>query len=107
MVELAETLHDQYGFWKQLRATAHSTAYDWAVMGEYMRGEPLRAADWSGVKAQTLVIAGAKSGALLRTGARAVAAVLPDAEIAEIAGLSHNPDIRLLAPPAGEFLTTA
>ncbi|GAJ84204.1 putative hydrolase [Nocardia brasiliensis NBRC 14402] len=94
-------------FWRNLRATAHSTAYDWAVMREFMRGEPLRTEDWSGVKAQTLVIAGAKSDALLRTGARAIAAVLPDAEFTEIPRLSHNPDIRLLAPPAGEFLTTA
>ncbi|MFC9439634.1 alpha/beta fold hydrolase [Nocardia sp. NPDC057030] len=94
-------------FWKNLLATANSTPHDWAVMREFMRGEPLRPADWAAVKAQTLVIAGAKSEALLRKGAKAIAAVLPDAEFQEIAKLSHNPNVGLLAPPAGEFLTGA
>ncbi|WP_378734511.1 alpha/beta fold hydrolase [Nocardia brasiliensis] len=92
-------------FWKHLLATANSTPHDWAVMHEFMRGEPLRPEDWVGVKAQTLVIAGAKSDALLRKGARAIAAVLPDAEFQEIPKLSHNPNVGLLAPAAGEFLT--
>ncbi|MFD6154997.1 alpha/beta fold hydrolase [Nocardia sp. NPDC060256] len=92
-------------FWKNLVATANSTPHDWAVMRDYMRGEPLRTDDWTTVKAQTLVIAGAKSDALLRKGAKAIAAVLPDAELQEIAKLSHNPNVRLLAPAAGEFLT--
>ncbi|MFI6042409.1 alpha/beta fold hydrolase [Nocardia sp. NPDC051321] len=92
-------------FWKNLVATANSTPHDWAVMRDYMRGEPLRTDDWTTVKAQTLVIAGAKSDALLRKGAKAIAAVLPDAELQEIAKLSHNPNVSLLAPAAGEFLT--
>jgi pimeloyl-ACP methyl ester carboxylesterase len=92
-------------FWKDLRATAPSTAHDWAVMRDFMRGEPLRAEDWSGVGVPTLVIAGGKSNALLRKGARAIAAVLPDAVFQEIPRLSHNPDIKLLAPVAGSFLT--
>ncbi|MFI6171490.1 alpha/beta fold hydrolase [Nocardia sp. NPDC051052] len=94
-------------FWKNLVATANSTPHDWAVMRDYMRGEPLRTDDWTTVKAQTLVIAGAKSDALLRKGAKAIAAVLPDAELQEIAKLSHNPNVSLLAPAAGEFLTGA
>lgn len=91
-------------FWKNLLATANSTAHDWAVMEPYMRGEPLRAADWAGVTVPTLVISGAKSDALLRTGARAIAEVLPAATHHEVPGLSHNPNIALLTPPAGEFL---
>ncbi|WP_433593711.1 alpha/beta fold hydrolase [Nocardia sp. CA-145437] len=91
--------------WKSMLATAPSTAHDWAVMGPYMRGTALDAADWSGVTAPTLVISGSKSGALLRTGAAAVAAVLPNAIHREVPKLSHNPNIGLLAPVAGEFLT--
>ncbi|PXX65259.1 pimeloyl-ACP methyl ester carboxylesterase [Nocardia tenerifensis] len=91
--------------WKNLLATACSTPHDWAVMHDYMRGEPLRTEDWTTVKAQTLVIAGAKSDAVLRKGARAIAAVLPDAEFQEVAKLSHNPNVALLAPAAGEFLS--
>ncbi|WP_067532837.1 alpha/beta fold hydrolase [Nocardia crassostreae] len=92
-------------FWKNLLATAPATAHDWAIMGSHMRGEPLRAADWSGVKVPTLVISGGKSGALLRTAARAITEALPDARHIELAKLSHNPNIALLTPPAGEFLT--
>ncbi|WP_433660258.1 alpha/beta fold hydrolase [Nocardia sp. CA-128927] len=92
-------------FWKNLLATANSTPHDWAIMRDFMRGEPLRTEDWTTVKAQTLVIAGAKSDTLLRKGAKAIAAVLPDAELQEIAKLSHNPNVSLLAPAAGEFLT--
>ncbi|MEV6251956.1 alpha/beta hydrolase [Nocardia sp. NPDC051911] len=90
-------------FWKDLCSTAH----DWAVMRDFMRGEPLRPADWSGVGVPTLVIAGGKSDALLRKGARAIAAALPDAVFREIPRLSHNPNIGLLAPVAGSFLTGA
>lgn len=93
--------------WKSMLATAPSAAHDWAVMGPYMRGTALDAADWSGVTAPTLVISGAKSGALLRTGAAAIAAVLPNAIHREVPKLSHNPNIGLLAPVAGEFLTGA
>ncbi|MEV6319786.1 alpha/beta hydrolase [Nocardia sp. NPDC051787] len=94
-------------FWKGLLATSPSTAHDWAVMRDFMRGEPLRAQDWSAVGAPTLVIAGGKSDVLLRKGARAIAAVVPDAVFQEIPGLSHNPNIGLLAPVAGAFLTGA
>ncbi|MBP2189598.1 pimeloyl-ACP methyl ester carboxylesterase [Nocardia goodfellowii] len=93
--------------WKNLLATAPAAAHDWAIMGEFMRGEPLRAADWAGVEAPTLVISGAKSDALLRNAARAITEVLPDARHQELAKLSHNPDISLLAPVAGEFLAAA
>lgn len=92
-------------FWSKLKATANSTPYDWAVMRDYMRGEPLRPEDWSGVKVPTLVLAGAKSEPLLRKGARAIADVLPDAEHRELPGLSHNPNVKILAPPTGEYLT--
>ncbi|WP_306364744.1 alpha/beta fold hydrolase [Nocardia sp. CC227C] len=93
------------GFWKKLTATAPSTAHDWAVMAPFMRGTALRPADWAGVTVPTLVLSGGRSGALLRTGARAITDVLPDARHVEIPGLSHDPDIALLLPPAGEFIS--
>lgn len=90
--------------WKGLAATANSTPHDWAVMGPYMRGEALRAADWTGVTVPTLVISGAQSTPILRTGAAAIAAVLPNARHRELAKLSHDPSIAILAPAAAEFL---
>ncbi|MFE3292268.1 alpha/beta fold hydrolase [Rhodococcus sp. NPDC059234] len=91
--------------WKNLLATAPSTAHDWAVMGPYMRGTALDPAEWSSVTAPTLVISGEKSDALLRTGAAAIAAALPNATHRVVPKLSHNPNVELLAPVAGEFLT--
>ncbi|WP_306357978.1 MULTISPECIES: alpha/beta fold hydrolase [unclassified Nocardia] len=93
------------GFWKKLTATAPSTAHDWAVMAPFMRGTALRPADWAGVTVPTLVISGGRSGALLQAGARAVTEVLPNARHVEIPKLSHDPDISLLLPPAGEFIS--
>ncbi|MCP2316361.1 Pimeloyl-ACP methyl ester carboxylesterase [Nocardia amikacinitolerans] len=94
-------------FWKSLLATAPSTAHDWAIMGPYMRGSALSPADWAGVKVPTLVVSGGKSGALLRSAARAITAVLPNARHEEVAKLSHNPNIDLLVPVSGEFLVGA
>ncbi|MGY5205178.1 alpha/beta fold hydrolase [Nocardia gipuzkoensis] len=94
-------------FWKNLLATAPATAHDWAIMGPYMRGEALRPADWATVEVPTLVISGDKSGAVLRSAARAITAVLPNARHEEVAKLSHNPNIGLLAPVSGEFLVGA
>jgi pimeloyl-ACP methyl ester carboxylesterase len=74
-------------------------------MGEFMRGEPLRPGDWAGVTVPTLVLAGGKSEPLLRKAARAIADVLPNAEHRELPKPSHNPNVRLLAPAAAEFLT--
>ncbi|WP_227997445.1 alpha/beta fold hydrolase [Nocardia australiensis] len=92
-------------FWKDTLANANSTPHDWAVMAEFMRGEAIRAQDWSNIDVPVLVISGAKSGALLRKGANAIATVIPHAEHRELAKLSHNPNVAILAPAAGEFLT--
>ncbi|QLY32681.1 alpha/beta fold hydrolase [Nocardia huaxiensis] len=91
-------------FWKNLLATAPATGHDWAIMAPFMRGEALRSADWEGVQVPTLVISGGKSDALLRTAARAITAVLPNARHEELAKLSHNPNVDLLVPVAGKFL---
>ncbi|WTW98570.1 alpha/beta hydrolase [Streptomycetaceae bacterium NBC_01309] len=91
--------------WSKLTATAASTPHDWAVMAEYMRGEPLDPADWAGVTVPVLVLSGGKSDALLRTAARAAVEALPKARHVEVPKLSHNPSIPLLLTPSGDFLT--
>ncbi|MEU8137550.1 alpha/beta hydrolase [Streptodolium elevatio] len=91
--------------WSKLTAVAPSTAHDWAVMADHMRGEPLDPADWAGVEVPVLVVSGGRSEALLRTAARAATAALPDARHVEIAKLSHNPKVPLLVAAVDEFLT--
>lgn len=90
-------------FWSKLKATAHTLPYDWAIMGNTMSGEPLRAEDWAAVTAPTLVMAGEKSPEQLRQAAIAIADVLPNAQHRELAGQSHNPSMKVIAPVVKDF----
>ncbi len=90
--------------WKQLEAGAMTLPYDWAALGEHnMRGEPLRTAEWASVTVPTLVVYGAKSPTNLQKGSRALADVLPQAELRTLPGVSHNLKVKPLAPMLLEF----
>ncbi|HEV2724527.1 MAG TPA: alpha/beta hydrolase [Thermoleophilaceae bacterium] len=92
--------------WKGLEATAHTLPYDWAALGRHtMYGAPLDAEEWAPVAAPTLVVHGAKSPAVLKQGSRALAEVLPNAELRELEGVSHNVKMDVLAPVLAEFFT--
>jgi pimeloyl-ACP methyl ester carboxylesterase len=94
-------------FWSKLKAVAHTLPYDWAVLGDTMRGRPLSAGGWATVTAPALVIAGEKSPAQLRNAARALAEVLPNAEHRTLEGQSHNPSMKALAPVLEEFFAAS
>jgi pimeloyl-ACP methyl ester carboxylesterase len=90
--------------WKDMRATAHTLPYDWAALGRHtMYGAPLDLAEWGGVTAPVLVVTGARSPALLRDGSRALADVLPAAELRLLEGVSHDVKMDVLAPVLAEF----
>lgn len=92
--------------WKGLKVTAHTLPYDWAALGRHtMYGAPLNAEEWAPVTAPTLVAYGAKSPAVLRQGSSALAEVLPNAELRELKGVSHNVKMNVLAPLLAEFFT--
>lgn len=94
--------------WKDLKATAHTLPYDWAALGRHtMYGAPLDAAEWAGVTVPVLVVTGAKSPAVLRQGSRALADVLPNAELRRLEGLSHNVKMDVLAPVLAEYFAGA
>ena len=90
-------------FWSKLTAVAHTLPYDWAVLGDTMRGRPLASDEWAPVRTPALVIAGEKSPAQLRSAARALVDVLPNAEHRTLEGQSHNPSMKALAPVLEEF----
>ena len=90
-------------FWSKLKAVAHTLPYDWAVMGDTMRGRPLSEAEWGAVEQPTLAVSGEKSPAQLRNAARAIAGVLPNGRHHELKGQSHNPSMKALAPVLAEF----
>jgi pimeloyl-ACP methyl ester carboxylesterase len=92
--------------WKGLKETAHTLPYDWAALGKHtMYGAPLNPDEWASVTMPTLVVTGAKSPAVLQQGSRALAEVLPNAQLRLLAGVSHNPNMKVLAPVLAEFLT--
>ena len=92
--------------WKGLKATAHTLPYDWAALGKRtMYGAPLNADEWASVTMRTLVVYGAKSPDGLRQGSRALAEVLPNAELRALEGVSHNVKMNLLAPVLADFFT--
>ncbi len=94
--------------WKGLKATAHTLPYDWAALGKHtMYGAPLSNEEWASVEMPTLVVTGAKSPAVLQQGSRALAEVLPNAELRELDGVSHNVKMNVLAPVLTEFFTGA
>jgi pimeloyl-ACP methyl ester carboxylesterase len=90
--------------WKRMKAVAHTLPYDWAALGhDNMYGEPLRAEEWASVTVPTLVVSGANSPAALKNGSRALAEVLPNAELREIEGVGHDVRMDALAPVLAEF----
>ncbi|EID56441.1 alpha/beta fold hydrolase [Saccharomonospora xinjiangensis] len=95
------------GVWSTLTGLAHTLPYDLAVMGDTQQGAPLRAGDWASVTCPTLVLTGGKSPAGFHDAARALAAVLPDAEHRTLPKLNHGAVMQApgkLAGPLTEFL---
>jgi len=92
--------------WKGLRSTAHTLPHDWAALGAHnMDGSPLDSTEWAGVTGPALVIYGGKSAEPLREGSKALAAVLPDAELRELAGARHNVKTAVVVPLLAEFFS--
>jgi pimeloyl-ACP methyl ester carboxylesterase len=90
--------------WKGLRATAHTLPHDWAALGAHtMYGAALDADEWRAVTMPTLVVYGARSPEPLREGAKALAAVLPNARLRELKGVSHNVKTGVVVPVLREF----
>jgi pimeloyl-ACP methyl ester carboxylesterase len=90
--------------WKGLKATALTLPYDWAALGKHtMYGAPLDPAEWAAVKVPTQVVYGSKTADVLEQGSRALAEALPNAELRELPGVSHNLKMPVLAPVLAGF----
>ena len=95
----------QTPFWDDLLAAGHTTAYDTELMQGLMWGEPLPTDRWASVRVPVLVLAGGASGEFMRSGARALVEVLPDATYGELAGQEHGAADDVLAAAIGPFLS--
>lgn len=81
--------------WPKLKRVGHTLPYDFAVLGDNVRGRPLPADRWAAVTMPTLVADGGKSEAWMRHAMQALAEVLPDARYLTLAGQNHmvKPDV--------------
>ncbi|HEY3189253.1 MAG TPA: alpha/beta hydrolase [Solirubrobacteraceae bacterium] len=89
--------------WGKLKAVAHTLPYDAATLSGLQAGEPLPAARWTGVTMPTLAVAGGKSPAWLHHGMRALAGVLPNAQLRVLEGQTHMVKPKALAPLLVDF----
>lgn len=95
--------------WPKLKAVAHTLPYDAAVLGDVLNGKPLPRDRWADATAPTLVIDGGKSPAWIRSGAQALADVLPGGQYRTLPGQTHLVKPQVLAPALIELFgaTTA
>ena len=76
--------------WAASEKLAHTLPYDIAVLDGGMDGKPLKAEHWAAARLPTLVMDGGASPQWIRSSARALAGVLPNAQHKTLEGQAHN-----------------
>jgi pimeloyl-ACP methyl ester carboxylesterase len=89
--------------WPKMEAMAHTLAYDVAVAGDTMSGNPLPAQRWASATAPTLVMDGGASPEWMRNGATALANVLANAQHRTLPGQTHEVGPEVIAPVLERF----
>jgi pimeloyl-ACP methyl ester carboxylesterase len=89
--------------WGKLKGVAHTLPYDAATLRGLQAGEPLPADRFSAVTTPTLALVGGKSPAWLHHGMRALAEVLPNAQLRVLEGQTHMVKAKALAPVLVDF----
>ena len=89
--------------WPQIESVAHTIAYDGAIMGETMSGNPATLKKWASVSVPTLVMVGGVSPAFFHNGAQSLVDILPNAKSRILAGQDHGPADDVLTPALVEF----
>jgi pimeloyl-ACP methyl ester carboxylesterase len=90
-------------FWRGLEGTAHTLAYDGAILGTTTSGQPLPEGRWSTITTPTLVIDGGDAGAFIRAAADALANALEHAKRRTLADQTQDYAAELMAPVLTEF----
>ena len=89
--------------WSKLKGVAHTLPYDGAIVVEYQGGKPLPSDRWASVSMPTLVMDGGNSPRWMRSAARAIANVLPNAKYRTLEGQTHLVKPKVHAPVLTEF----
>ena len=84
--------------WPQIEEVAHTIAYDGAIMGNTMSGNPATLKKWASVTVPTLVMVGGASPAFFHNGAQTLVDILPNAKSRILRGQDHGPADDVLAP---------
>jgi pimeloyl-ACP methyl ester carboxylesterase len=92
--------------WSKLKAAAHTLPYDVAIMGDTRSGNPLPVDRWAAVAMRTLVGVGGKSPLSMQNAMRALATVLPNAQLRVLDRETHIVKTRAIAPVLIEFFST-
>jgi pimeloyl-ACP methyl ester carboxylesterase len=87
----------------KLKAVAHTLPYDFALVGDAQRGQPLPKGRWNSCTQPTLVMVGGKSPVWIRNANQALAAALPRAELRTLAGQTHMVSESAMAPVLLDF----
>ncbi len=80
----------QSPMWAAMEKSAHTLAYDGAIMGDTQAGKPLPAQRWAMATMPVLVIDGGNSDPWLRHSAKALADILPKAQYRTLEGQDHS-----------------
>jgi len=88
---------------RKLEAIAPTLAHDTAITVPHQQGKPLPPNLWPNVTVPVMVVGGTKSDAWMRNAQRAIAANLPNATHAELAGQNHAVKVAAVAPMLREF----
>lgn len=89
--------------WPKMEAMAHTLAYDVAVAGDTMSGNPLPAQKWASATTPTLVMDGGASPEWMRSGATALTAVLPSAQHRTLPEQTHEVAPEVIVPALEQF----
>jgi pimeloyl-ACP methyl ester carboxylesterase len=92
-------------FWSAQGTLAHTLAYDGAVVGDNMCGEPLTAEPWASLAVPTLILDGG-TVPWMSAGADALANVLPIARRRTLAGQTHDVAPQPVAEAVTDFFGT-
>jgi pimeloyl-ACP methyl ester carboxylesterase len=92
--------------WSKLKAAAHTLPHDVAIMGDTRSGNALPADRWAAVAIPTLVGVGGKSPLSMQNAMRALADVLPNAQLRVVGRETHIVKTKAIAPVLIEFFSS-
>lgn len=90
--------------WKSVRKVAHTLVYDLELASPYQEGRPLPEGQWSKVTVPVWVGVGGKSPTWMTNAQKALAKVLPHAELHTLQGQTHIVQQATITPELARFL---